>query len=142
LSFLGYNGIGDKKPGLRIISLIDNNFKFLPLQMIKWFAYIVIGLILIPCISTAKTHDGGGDSSIYIKPVVFKDSVFFTVADTTPKSKKQQENDKKKIKEVNRAKPLPKPEKVDEGDARKKSKRQRRPPGMERPPEIPRRNGT
>jgi len=109
--------------------------------MIKWFAYIVLSLILIPCISTAKTHDGGDDSSIYTKSIIFNDSSFQAVADTTLKKKQQENDNKKKIKEVTRAKPLPKPEKVDE-DAQKKLKRQRRPPGMERPPEIPRRNGT
>lgn len=68
-------------------------------------------------------------------------------ADTLlPKSKKQQEQDEKnKIKEVAKAKRQAKPEKVDENGtlvpAKPKPKRQRRPEGLERPPEIPRRNG-
>ncbi len=46
-----------------------------------------------------------------------------------------------KVKEVPRKKSQPKPEKVDDAAAKKeKPKRQRRPDGMERPPEIPRRN--
>lgn len=76
-----------------------------------------------------------------------------TVTDTTViKTLKQKQLDldnKKKIKEVAKAKRQPKPEKPAEAaqpatDATKpkeKPKRQRRPEGMERPPEIPRRNG-
>jgi hypothetical protein len=50
----------------------------------------------------------------------------------------------KKIKEVAKPKHQSKPEKVvapvDTATANKKAKRQRRPDGLERPPEIPRRN--
>jgi hypothetical protein len=54
---------------------------------------------------------------------------------------RQTEEDKKKIKEIAKAKKLPKPEKVEDGGPKKiKPKRQRRPDGLERPPEIPRRN--
>jgi len=112
--------------------------------MTKWFAYIVSPLILIPCIAAVKIHSGG-NKPIHYESIRYVDPSTGAVADTTPKTKqqKQQEiDDKKKIKEVTKAKHVPKPEKVDEGDAQKtKPKRQRRPPGMERPPEIPRRNG-
>ena len=58
------------------------------------------------------------------------------------KKMKQQEEEKKKIKEIAKAKRQVKPEKVDEqSPAKPKPKRERRPEGMERPPEIPRRNG-
>ena len=62
------------------------------------------------------------------------------------KSKKQQEQDEKnKIKEVAKATRQAKPEKVDEYGyttrAKPKPKCQGRPEGLERPPEIPRRNG-
>jgi hypothetical protein len=63
----------------------------------------------------------------------------------TAKTKKQAPDDKKKIKEVANAKKQPKPQKVEPANATKpkpKPKRQRRPEGMERPPEIPRRNGS
>jgi len=49
-----------------------------------------------------------------------------------------------KVKEVPSAKRQPKPEKVDDNGQpavkKEKPKRERRPDGMERPPEIPRRN--
>ena len=113
--------------------------------MIKWFVYIVLLLILIPCLSSAKFKDG----VYHHKSVAFHtDSALEKIlySDTTNKKKQQEADDKKKIKEVARAKRLPKPEKVDEtGSANSqnkvKPKRQRRPAGLERPPEIPRRNG-
>ena len=113
--------------------------------MIKWFVYIVLLLILIPCLSSAKFNDG----VYHQKSVAFHtDSALVKVlfSDTTIKKKQQEADDKKKIKEVAKAKRLPKPEKVDEnGSANSpnkiKPKRQRRPAGLERPPEIPRRNG-
>ncbi|HZX59003.1 MAG TPA: hypothetical protein VFE54_09760 [Mucilaginibacter sp.] len=112
--------------------------------MIKWFVYIVFALILIPCLSYANiTRPGcpaGDGKHIYKKYPVLIDSAIQAVADTTPK---KQQDDKKKIKQVTKAKPVPKPEKVDDGTTtpKTKPKRQRRPPGMERPPEIPRHNG-
>ncbi|WP_183562135.1 hypothetical protein [Mucilaginibacter sp. SP1R1] len=62
------------------------------------------------------------------------------------KNAKQHEQDEKnKIKEVAKAKKQAKPEKVDDSGVpvapKPKAKRQRRPEGLERPPEIPRRNG-
>jgi hypothetical protein len=113
--------------------------------MIKWFVYIVLLLILIPCLSSAKFNDG----AYHHKSLVFHtDSASIRVlySDTTNKKKQQEADDKKKIKEVAKAKRLPKPEKVDDNSAansqnKTKPKRQRRPAGLERPPEIPRRNG-
>jgi hypothetical protein len=113
--------------------------------MIKWFAYIVLLLILIPCLSSAKFNDGAyRHKSI----ALHTDSAFVKVLfnDTTLKKKQQEADEKKKIKEVAKAKRLPKPEKVDENGSansqnKAKPKRQRRPAGLERPPEIPRRNG-
>ena len=116
--------------------------------MNKWFVYIVFTLILIPCLSFAKIHY---NSIFHVRKghVMHIDSSSGSIIDTIPKTKqqKQQEaDDKKKVKEVAKAKRLPKPEKVDENGTsnsqqQTKPKRQRRPPGMERPPEIPRRNG-
>jgi hypothetical protein len=110
--------------------------------MIKWFAYIVLLLILIPCLSSAKLKVSH-HPHVVIQHVVLLYSPMGLLADT---AKKKEQDDKKKIKEVAKAKRLPKPEKLDDNaDAnsppKAKPKRQRRPPGMERPPEIPRRNG-
>lgn len=112
--------------------------------MIKWFVYIVLLLILIPRLSSAKFNAG----AYRHKSVDFhSDSALVRVlfSDTT-KKKQPDADDKKKIKEVARAKRLPKPEKIDENSSansqnKVKPKRQRRPAGLERPPEIPRRNG-
>lgn len=117
--------------------------------MIKWFVYIVLLLILMPCLSSAKVSIGYR-SYVLIKHDSPLDSTttFFTdtILNKTAKLKQLELDEKKKIKEVAKAKRLPKPEKVDEtgitsGQAKGKPKRQRRPPGLERPPEIPRRNG-
>ena len=115
--------------------------------MIKWFAYIVVLLIFAPCLSSAEIKNNRFNA--------FSDSLGVSlpfkqmVNDTVPakNSKKQEPDDKKKIKEVAKAKKQPKPEKIEPGDnppatdSKKRSKRQRRPEGLERPPEIPRRNG-
>jgi hypothetical protein len=112
--------------------------------MIKWFVYIVSFLILIPCLSSAKIKLGHHPG--YIRLESSKESGADTTLNKKPKQKQADPDDKKKVKEVAKAKRLPKPEKLDEGgDAnsqnKAKPKRQRRPPGLERPPEIPRRNG-
>jgi hypothetical protein len=114
--------------------------------MIKWLAYIVVLLIFAPCLSSAKIKNNPFNA--------FSDSLGVSlpfiqmVNDTVPSknSKKQEQDDKKKIKEVAKAKKQPKPEKIEPGDNppatnTKRPKRQRRPEGLERPPEIPRRNG-
>ena len=117
--------------------------------MIKWFAYIVLILILMPCLSSAKInvsyyHDVpvGHQSDSALLKVLYSD----TTINKTAKQKQQELDEKKKVKEVAKAKRLPKPEKVDESgnsnsQIKVKPKRQRRPAGLERPPEIPRRNG-
>ena len=115
--------------------------------MTKWFVYIVFSLILIPWLSFAGadhsvSHGSHRNSRITVHPdyTIFHDSSFQALADTTPV--KKQTDDKKKVKEVTKARHVPKPEKVDDNAAQKpKPKRQRRPPGLERPPEIPRHNG-
>ncbi|MES2808632.1 MAG: hypothetical protein V4619_08420 [Bacteroidota bacterium] len=56
------------------------------------------------------------------------------------------DEDQKKIKEISKAKKQAKPEKIGATDAvqdpkAKTKQRERRPDGLDRPPEIPRRNG-
>ena len=112
--------------------------------MIKWFAYIVIVLILIPCLSFARLEAAprhGAFEGRIVNPLLID-----TVPKTAKQLKQQEIDEKKKIKEITKAKRLPKPEKVDESTGadvkpKAKPKRQRRPAGMDRPPEIPRRNG-
>jgi hypothetical protein len=110
--------------------------------MIKWFAYIVLLLLLTPCLSFAKKGN--------IPP--FSDKIELVVAnnaaDTASAKKPAADDDKKKIKEITKARRQPKPEKIDANGstaaskkAKTKPKRQRRPEGLERPPEIPRRDG-
>ncbi len=116
--------------------------------MIKWFVYIVLLLILIPWISSAKISAGRHSyvsEKHRVRPDSFREIPTDTITNKTAKQKQQEIDDKKKIKEITKAKRLPKPEKVDDkgGATTKpnvKPKRQRRPPGLERPPEIPRRN--
>lgn len=113
--------------------------------MIKWFAYIVILLIFTPGLSSAgiKVIHIQTDSALMRMRLADNE----TSTDTT-KNKKQEQEDKKKIKELAKAKRQPKPEKIEPGDNTENSKpktskpkRQRRPEGLVRPPEIPRRNG-
>ena len=117
--------------------------------MIKWFVYIVLILILMPCLSSAKINVGYYHDRPKIhqsNPALIKFLYSDTTINKTAKQKQQELDEKKKIKEVAKAKRLPKPEKVDESGSansppKVKPKRQRRPAGLERPPEIPRRNG-
>ena len=113
--------------------------------MIKWFAYIVMLLIFAPGLSSAttKTVRLKTDSALVRVYLLYNGNL----TDTT-KNKKQEQEEKKKIKEVAKAKRQPKPEKIEPGDNTEaskpkinKPKRQRRPEGLVRPPEIPRRNG-
>jgi hypothetical protein len=109
--------------------------------MIKWFAYIALLLIFAPCFIAAgkvKKHKP------YYADVSRKDQVLWQfLTDTTKSTKKLEPDDGKKIKEIARTKKQPKPEKIEPTNttAKQKPKRQRRPEGLERPPEIPRRNG-
>ena len=113
--------------------------------MIKWFLYIVLLMISAPRLLSANTNTANTNkfNAITIRLAA---RPALQQHDTTVKAKqRQQEDDKKKIKEVARAEKQPKPEKVEEidpatGKPKAKPKRQRRPDGMERPPEIPRRN--
>ena len=103
--------------------------------MIKWFVYIVLLLILMPCLSSAEIGAGH-----------HHDIIVSIDTTKTAKQKQQELDEKKKIKEVARAKRQPKPEKIDDSgnqgsQTKVKPTRQRRPAGLERPPEIPRRNG-
>ena len=118
--------------------------------MIKWFVYIVLLMILIPWLSFADIKPGR-HNYVFKRYQMRKDSSAAIFTDTVPnktaKQKQQELDEKKKIKEIAKAKRLPKPEKVDEtgganSNPKVKPKRQRRPPGLERPPEIPRRNGS
>lgn len=114
--------------------------------MIKWFAYIVLLLIFAPCLSFAKINTRNFKAvTDNLRTILSVDDM---PKDTAAKgTKKQETEDKKKIKEVAKAKKQPKPEKVEPEDnspaakPKQKPKRQRRPEGLERPPEIPRRNG-
>ena len=109
--------------------------------MIKRFVYIVLLLIFASKLSSAKANSHhSAFLGEYGLPLFKK-----ILADTSKKNR-QQEEEKKKIKEVAKARHQSKPEKIDEnGNAapasKIKPKRQRRPEGLERPPEIPRRNG-
>ncbi|MDB5007708.1 MAG: hypothetical protein JWQ84_850 [Mucilaginibacter sp.] len=111
--------------------------------MIKWFAYIVVLLIFAPYLLSAEIKNSHSDN-LGISLSSFKESLTDTIV--TKKTKKQEQEDKK-IKEVAKAKKQPKPEKIEPesntatSNPKQRPKRQRRPEGLERPPEIPRRNG-
>jgi hypothetical protein len=111
--------------------------------MIKWFAYIVLLLIFAPCLSSAGI-ESSPSNSVYSISIITASRHHFAADTITSKNKKEQE-EKNKIKEVAKAKRQTKPAKVEENGttvpAKPKPKRQRRPEGLERPPEIPRRNG-
>ncbi|MEN0055951.1 MAG: hypothetical protein AAGC65_19885 [Mucilaginibacter sp.] len=109
--------------------------------MIKWFAYIVLLLIFAPTLLLAGIKNGG-TASVYNTTSTSYSHTYKVVLKDTVLAKKQDE--KNKIKEVAKPKKQTKPEKVDDSGApvttKPKTKRQRRPEGLERPPEIPRRN--
>ncbi|MDB5010187.1 MAG: hypothetical protein JWQ06_976 [Mucilaginibacter sp.] len=112
--------------------------------MIKWFAYIVLFLIFASCLSYANTikirHHVITFSNHELHYISSNSALTDTL--TAKKTKQQQEEEKKKVKEIAKAKRQLKPEKIDEqGVPKVKPKRERRPEGLERPPEIPRRNG-
>ena len=113
--------------------------------MIKWFAYIVLLLIFAPCLLFAGIKNSAYHTVFNTQYGTLQHNK--AVQDTLlPKNAKQREQDERnKIKEVAKAKKQAKPEKVDDSGVpivpKPKPKRQRRPEGLERPPEIPRRNG-
>nr|WP_067054506.1 hypothetical protein [Mucilaginibacter sp. L294] len=111
--------------------------------MIKWFLYIVLLMIFAPRLSYAKNNTSFHGNLLHAYTIVSFNTNYSLQHDTTVTKGKQRqsEEDKKKIKEVAKAKKQPKPEKIETVDpAKQKPKRQRRPEGLERPPEIPRRN--
>ena len=110
--------------------------------MIKRLAYIVLLLIFAQSLSSAKIRTGHRYTVKGDVPLI----IFMQVPKDTSNSKKHQQEEK--IKEISKAKRQSKPEKIGETDNvqdkkdKPKPKRQRRPEGLERPPEIPRRNGS
>ncbi len=103
--------------------------------MIKWLAYIVVLLIFTPYLSSAKIKNTR--FTIISNTLEISLPVKGILIDTI-----NTKNTKKQAK----AKKQPKPEKIEPADnsatsPKLKPKRQRRPEGMERPPEIPRRSG-
>ncbi len=108
--------------------------------MLKRLAYIVLLLIFAQSLSSAKIRTGHRDPAKGDVPLI----LFIQVPKDTTNSKKHQQEEK--IKEISKAKRQSKPEKIGETDnvqgQKPKPKRQRRPEGLERPPEIPRRNGS
>lgn len=122
---------------------IKPNFKDAQFRMIKWFVYIVFLLVFTPCLLLANTPPGRDKYAAAPRyHIELTNAVLSSVADTTKGGKAIAKTDVK-VKEVPKTKSQPKPEKVDDADAKKdkeKPKRERRPDGMQRPPEIPRRN--
>ncbi len=111
--------------------------------MHKRFVYIVLLLIFAQCIPIAAK----AVANLYrFAPAIYTPAYKLMAIDTLiKKQKQQQEDEKKKIKEISKAKRQVKPEKIDDDAAQgtvaePKPKRLRRPEGLERPPEIPRRN--
>jgi hypothetical protein len=112
--------------------------------MIKWFAYIVLLLMFAPRLLFADTIKNNDHFIVFSSNELF--NITSMPVDTTisKKTKQQQEDEKKKVKEIAKAKRQTKPEKVDENaktDVKAKPKREQRPEGLVRPPEIPRRSG-
>ncbi|MCD8740476.1 hypothetical protein LT679_07670 [Mucilaginibacter roseus] len=110
--------------------------------MIKWL-YIILLFLAVPLLSSAAKNyrENSANNNIVTASVA---TFYQTRGDTiiNKRSKKQQdEEEKNKIKEIARAKKQLKPEKVGADTGQTKKRKQRRPDGMERPPEIIRRNG-
>lgn len=107
--------------------------------MLKRLAYIVLLLIFAARLSSAKT-------SPMRRPLAFGYAMRYVLVTDTVKKPKA-DDDTKKIKEISKAKRQVKPEKISGDDkaedskGKPKRKRERRPEGLDRPPEIPRRNG-
>ena len=110
--------------------------------MIKWFAYIVLLLMITPALLSAKDKGFSRQYTVFNEHHLPVTTIDHAITDTVA-SKNNKQDDKKKIKEIPKAKRESKPEKLtDDANAKKtKPKRERRPEGMERPPEIPRRSG-
>ncbi|TWR29662.1 hypothetical protein FPZ43_07310 [Mucilaginibacter pallidiroseus] len=108
--------------------------------MIKQFIYIVLLIAFSLWLTAGTTTAKNSPPAFYRHSVsLMPDNALQQQRDTTANKKQHPtEEEKKKIKEIAKAKKMPKPEKVEE--VKVKPKRQRRPDGLERPPEIPRRN--
>lgn len=113
--------------------------------MIKRLLHIFLVLMIASLSSRARSFCGHSPYVIKTIPIVLDDAPpCFNVIDTT--KVKKEPDDKKKIKEIPTAKRQAKPEKlvntpvVDTLKNKVKPVRQRRPDGLVRPPEIPRRN--
>jgi len=121
--------------------LFEKNFNISSFSMIKWIAYIVLLLIFAPCLSSARIKNHHLNIVTCKLPLSLLNDG--SLIDTTKKSRKQELDDKNRIKELAKAKRQPKPEKIEpaENTTKQRPKRQRRPEGLETPPEIPRRNG-
>lgn len=109
--------------------------------MARCFRYIVFLLVLMPSLLLAQPGRARAIVVPAVIPVPALGGEHPFLSDTIKVLKATAKADGK-VKEVTKAKKQPKPEKVDENPpkADEKPKRQRRPDGMERPPEIPRRN--
>ena len=111
--------------------------------MIKWFVYLVFLLVFTPYLLSAKAYHSREEIHVLVTrlTVDLPARSGKSLADTI---KTVKITTKGEIKEVPSAKRQPKPEKVDNNGQpavkKEKPKRERRPDGMERPPEIPRRN--
>ena len=111
--------------------------------MTKWFWYIILLMIFAPHLLHAKNVQNFHSNLFVVYHDVSINANYTLQRDTTVTKNKQRqsEEDKNKIKEIAKAKKMPKPEKIEViNPAKPKLKRQRRPEGLERPPEIPRRN--
>jgi hypothetical protein len=110
--------------------------------MIKRLAYIVLLLIFATRLSSAEIRVPQPDP---VDAGVMRYAISATLQKDTIK-KLPPDEDQKKIKEISKAKRQAKPEKIGDADVVKDPKatpkpRKRRPEGLDRPPEIPRRNG-
>ena len=101
--------------------------------------YIVMFLLIAPTPSSAKLLSSAGKVPSVNKHYYIPYTL--PLADTIIKKRPPDDDEKNKIKEISKAKRQSKPAKIDDVNTQPKSPRERRPEGMERPPEIPRRNG-
>ena len=101
--------------------------------------YIVMFLLIAPTPSSAKLLSSAGKVPSVNKRYYIPYTL--PLADTIIKKRPPDDDEKNKIKEISKAKRQSKPAKIDDTNNQPKSPRERRPEGMERPPEIPRRNG-
>ncbi|RYY35315.1 MAG: hypothetical protein EOP46_10450 [Sphingobacteriaceae bacterium] len=111
--------------------------------MIKWLRYILFVLVLVPLLSAATVKKR--QNSTFLNGYTLRLPAYLqTRTDTiiNKRTQKQREEDEaNKIKEIAKAKKQYKPEKVGEENNAPKKRRKQRPEGLERPPEIIRRNG-